>query len=164
MGFLNIVGFKYNVGIAYVNIFNDGRFNSSVWVLPKFVLVYGFIMQVLYVMYIGTICILYHHVGIVMGIPNQNVNLRELCKYANLSNFPSIMGRPIFQTRTWCGHLGYTTKGKIKWTFNLLMFHMLTSQNSWKVNKGIKTPHGMECLQIFYKPNGYQAINCQKPP
>jgi hypothetical protein len=93
MGFLNIVGFKYNVGIAYVNIFNDGRFNSSVWVLPKFVLVYGFIMQVLYVMYIGTICILYHHVGIVMGIPNQNVNLRELCKYANLSNFPSIMGR-----------------------------------------------------------------------
>jgi hypothetical protein len=26
-----------------VNIFNDGRFNSSMWVLPKFVLIHGFI-------------------------------------------------------------------------------------------------------------------------
>ncbi len=25
MGFLDIVGLKYNPGIAYVNIFNDGR-------------------------------------------------------------------------------------------------------------------------------------------
>jgi len=33
-------------------------------------------MQVLYVMYIGTIGILYHHVGIVMGIPNHNVNFK----------------------------------------------------------------------------------------
>jgi len=40
---------KYNSSIAYVNIFNDGRFNYSMWVLPKFVLVYGFKMQVLYV-------------------------------------------------------------------------------------------------------------------
>jgi hypothetical protein len=76
MGFLDIVGLKYNAGIAYVNIFNDGRFNNSMWVLPKFVLVYGFIMQVLYVMYIGTICILYHHVDIVMGIPNHNVDFK----------------------------------------------------------------------------------------
>jgi hypothetical protein len=55
MGFLDIVGLRYNLGITYVNIFNDGMFNSLMWVLPKFVLVYGFIMQVLYVMYIGTI-------------------------------------------------------------------------------------------------------------
>jgi hypothetical protein len=48
MGFLNIVGIRYNSGIAYVNIFNDGRFNSSMWVLPKFVLVYGFIMPCMY--------------------------------------------------------------------------------------------------------------------
>jgi hypothetical protein len=44
------MGLMYNLGIAYVNIFNDERFNSSMWLLPKFVLVYGFIMQVLYVM------------------------------------------------------------------------------------------------------------------
>jgi len=55
MGFSDIMDLRYNPSIAYVNIFNDGRFNSSMWVLPKFVLVYGFIMQVLYVMYIGTI-------------------------------------------------------------------------------------------------------------
>jgi hypothetical protein len=48
MGFLDIVGLKYNLGIAYVNIFNDGRFNSSMWVLPKFVLIYGFIMTCMY--------------------------------------------------------------------------------------------------------------------
>ncbi len=76
MGFSNIVGLRYNVGIVHGNIFNDGRFNSSVWVLPKFVLIYGFIMQVLYVIYIGKICILYHDVGIVMGIPNHNVDVK----------------------------------------------------------------------------------------
>ncbi len=38
------------------------------WVLPKFVLINGFIMQVLYVMYIRTIGILYHDMGIIMGI------------------------------------------------------------------------------------------------
>jgi hypothetical protein len=70
------VGLWYNPGIAYVNIFNDGRFNSSMWVLPKFVLIYGFIMQVLYIMYIGTIGILYHDVGIVMGIPSHNINFK----------------------------------------------------------------------------------------
>jgi len=74
MGFLDIVGLRYNLGIAYVNIFNDGRFNSSMWVLPKFVLIYGFITQVLYVMYIGTISILYHDVGIVVGIPSHNID------------------------------------------------------------------------------------------
>jgi hypothetical protein len=76
MGFSNIVGLKYNLGIAYVNIFNDGRFNSSMWVLPKFILIYGFIMQILYVMYIGTIGILYHDIGIVMGIPNHNIDFK----------------------------------------------------------------------------------------
>jgi len=55
MGFLDIVGLRYNPGITYVNILNDGGFNSSMWVLPRFVLVYGFILQVLYFMYIGTI-------------------------------------------------------------------------------------------------------------
>jgi hypothetical protein len=44
MGFSDIVGLRYNPAIAYVNIFNDGRFNRSKWVLPKIVLVYGFIM------------------------------------------------------------------------------------------------------------------------
>jgi len=43
------------------------------WVLPKFVLVYGFIMQVLYVMYIGIVSILYHDMGVVMGIPSHNI-------------------------------------------------------------------------------------------
>jgi hypothetical protein len=43
MGFSDIVGLRYNPSIAYVNIFNDGRFNSSMWVLPKFVLVYGWV-------------------------------------------------------------------------------------------------------------------------
>jgi len=76
MGFSNIVGLKYNLGIAYVNIFNDGRFNNSMWVLPKFILIYGFIMQILYVMYIGTIGILYHDIGIVMGIPNHNIDFK----------------------------------------------------------------------------------------
>ncbi len=77
MGFSNIMGLRYNLGITYVNILNDGRFNSSMWVLPKFVLIYGFIMQVLYVMYIGTISILYHDMGIVMGIPNHNIDFKE---------------------------------------------------------------------------------------
>jgi len=76
MGFLDIVGLRFNPNIAYVNIFNDGRFNSSMWVLPKFVLVYGFIMQVLYVMYIGIVGILYHDMGIVMGIPNHNIDFK----------------------------------------------------------------------------------------
>jgi hypothetical protein len=34
MGFSDIMGLKYNADITYVNIFNDGRFNSLVWVLP----------------------------------------------------------------------------------------------------------------------------------
>jgi hypothetical protein len=76
MGFSNIVGLKYNPGIAYVNIFNDGRFNNSMWVLPKFVLVYGFMMQVLYIMYIGIVGILYHDMDIIMGIPNHNINFK----------------------------------------------------------------------------------------
>jgi len=48
MGVLDIMGLRYNLNIVYVNIFNDGRFNSSMWVLPKFVLVYGFIMPCMY--------------------------------------------------------------------------------------------------------------------
>jgi hypothetical protein len=76
MGFSDIVGLRYNPGIAYVNIFNDGRFNGSMWVLPKFVLVYGFIMQVLYMMYIRIVGILYHDMGIVMGIPSHNIDFK----------------------------------------------------------------------------------------
>ncbi len=76
MGFLDIVDLRYNLGIAYVNIFNDGRFNSSMWVLPKFVLVYGFIMQVLNFMYTGIVGILYHDMGIIMGIPNHNIDFK----------------------------------------------------------------------------------------
>jgi len=76
MGFSNIVGFGYNLGITYVNIFHGGRFNSLMWVLAKFVLIYGFIMQILYMMYIGTIGILYHDVGIVMKIPSHNMDFR----------------------------------------------------------------------------------------
>jgi hypothetical protein len=76
MGLSNIVGIRYSVGIAYVSIFTDGGFNSSMWVLLKFVLVYGFILQVLYVMYIGIVGILYHDVGIAMGIPSHNVNFK----------------------------------------------------------------------------------------
>jgi len=76
MGFSDIVGLRYNPYIAHVNIFNDGRFNNSMWVLLKFVLVYGFIMQILYIMYIRTISILYHHMGIVMGIPSHNIDFK----------------------------------------------------------------------------------------
>jgi len=70
------VGLRYNSDIAYVNIFNDGRFHSLMWVLPKFVLVYGFMMQILYVMYIGIVGILYHDMGIVMGIPSHNIDFK----------------------------------------------------------------------------------------
>jgi hypothetical protein len=76
MGFLNIMGLRYNSSITYMSIFNDGRFNRPMWVLPKFVLVYGFIMQVLYVMYIGIIGILYYDMGIVMGIPSHNIDFK----------------------------------------------------------------------------------------
>ncbi len=69
-------GLRYNPDIAYVNIFNDGRFNSLMWVLLKFVLVYGFIMQVLYIMYIGTVGIIYHDMGIIMGIPSHNIDFK----------------------------------------------------------------------------------------
>jgi hypothetical protein len=76
MGFSDIVGLRYNPDIAYVNIFNDGKFKSLMWVLPKFVLVYGFIMQIVYVMYFGTIGILYHDMGIVIGIPSNNIDFK----------------------------------------------------------------------------------------
>jgi hypothetical protein len=33
-------------------------------------------MQVLYIMYIGTICILYLDMGIVMGIPIHNIDFK----------------------------------------------------------------------------------------
>jgi hypothetical protein len=42
------MGLRHNSSIAYVNILNVGRFNSSMWVLPKFVFVYGFIMPYMY--------------------------------------------------------------------------------------------------------------------
>ncbi len=77
MGFSNMVNLRYNPSIAYVNIFNDGRFNNSMWVLPKFALVYGFIMLILYMMYIRTIGILYHDMGIVIEIPSHNINFKK---------------------------------------------------------------------------------------
>jgi hypothetical protein len=40
------------------------------WVSLKFVLVYGFIMQILYMMYIEAIGIFYHDMGMAMGISN----------------------------------------------------------------------------------------------
>ncbi len=64
------------MGIAYEKNFNDGRFNSSMWILPKFVLVYGFIMQILYVMYIGIVGFLYQGMGVVMGIPSHNIDFK----------------------------------------------------------------------------------------
>jgi hypothetical protein len=53
-------------------------FNSLLWVLPKFVLVYGFIMQILYVMYIKIVGILYHDVGTAMGIPRHSVDFKGI--------------------------------------------------------------------------------------
>ncbi len=168
------MGLRYNTGYCICEHFNDGRFNSSMWVLPKFVLVYGFIMQVLYVLYIGIVGIVYHDICVVMGIPSHNIDFKgtmyvlhfgflfndeclENYKFfwcRNLSYFLQswegfqspipFMSKtppsPFSQTKTWCGHLGYTMEGKIKWPFNLLMFHMLASQNSWKVNEGIRAP------------------------
>jgi len=84
MGFSDIMGLKYNASITYVNIFHDGRFNSSMWVFLKFVLIYRFIMKILYVMYIKTMGILYYDVGIVMGIPNHNVDFKGTCRYCIL--------------------------------------------------------------------------------
>jgi hypothetical protein len=46
------------------------------WVLPNFVLVYGFIMQILYMIYIGIVGILYHDMGIIMGIPSHNIDFK----------------------------------------------------------------------------------------
>jgi len=106
MGFLDIMGLKYNPGITSVNIFNDGRFNSSIWVLPKIVLVYGLIMQILYVMYIGTVGILYHDMGIVMGIPNHNMNFKGamyVLHFGFLFNDECLQNYKFF----WCRNLSY---------------------------------------------------------
>jgi len=54
--------------------------------------------------------------------------------------FPSVGLHPYTWPKWGCDSLGYAIEGKIKWPFNLLMFHMLTSQNSWKVNEGIWAP------------------------
>jgi len=78
MGFSNIVGLRCNPGVAYVNIFYIGSFNSSMWVLPKFVLIYGFKMQVFYLMYIGTIGMLYHDMGIIMRILIHNIDFKRV--------------------------------------------------------------------------------------
>jgi hypothetical protein len=90
MGFSDIMGLKYNLNIAYVNIFNDERFNNSMWVLPKFVLVYGFTMQILYVIYIGIVGILYHDVSIIKGFPNHNIDFKGVSRYCILG-FCSMM-------------------------------------------------------------------------
>jgi len=47
-------------------------------------------MQVLYVMYIGTIGILYHDMGIVMGIPSHNINFKG-AMYVLILGFCSMM-------------------------------------------------------------------------
>jgi len=73
--------------VACVIPFALGGFNSLMRLLPKFVLVYGFKMQVWYVMYIRIVGILYHDVGIIMGIPNHSV---EPCRYC-LLGFCSMM-------------------------------------------------------------------------
>jgi hypothetical protein len=44
--------------------------------IAKVCKIYGFIMQILYVMYIKTIGILYHDVGIVMGISSDNIDFK----------------------------------------------------------------------------------------
>jgi hypothetical protein len=106
MGFSDIMGLRYNSGIAYVNIFNDGRFNNSMWVLPKFVLVYGFIMQILYVMYIGIINILYHDMGIVIGIPSHNIDFKGamyVLHFGFLFNDECLNNNKLF----WCKNLSY---------------------------------------------------------
>ncbi len=46
------------------------------WVLLNLFSIYGSIMGVLHVMYIGTIGILYHDVGIAMGIPTHSVDFK----------------------------------------------------------------------------------------
>ncbi len=47
-------------------------------------------MQVLYVMYIRTIGILYHDMGIVMGIPNHNIDFKRTMYVLHFSRY-SIM-------------------------------------------------------------------------
>jgi hypothetical protein len=79
MGFLDIMGLRYNPGITYVNIFNDGKFNNSMWVLPKFVLVYGFIIPCMYC--ILSFCSMMNVYGIINYLGARIVLL------------PSIMGR-----------------------------------------------------------------------
>jgi hypothetical protein len=90
MGLLDIMGLKYNAGIVYLNIFNDGRFNSSMRVLPKFILIYGFIMQILYVMYIGTIGIYIMMSVLQWEFQVRTSILREPCRYC-IFGFCSMM-------------------------------------------------------------------------
>jgi hypothetical protein len=45
---------------------------------------------------------------------------------------------PLSQTKDLVWTSKYVMEGKIKWTFNLLMFHMFAFQNSWRVNEGIQ--------------------------
>jgi hypothetical protein len=75
-GALDIMGLRYNAGIAYVTIFNDGRLNSSVQILLKKNLVYGSIMLILYKMYIGIIGILYHDMGTATRIPSHSIDFK----------------------------------------------------------------------------------------
>jgi hypothetical protein len=113
MGFLEMVGLRYNPGIAYVNIFNDGRFNSSMWVLPKFVLVYGFIMPCMCC--ILGFCSMMDVYRIINWCKNLSYFLQSWEGFQ--SPIPFMSKTPpslFFQTRTWCGGPGYAIEGKIK--------------------------------------------------
>jgi hypothetical protein len=114
MGFLNIAGLRYNSDIAYVNIFNDGRFNNSMWLLPNFVLVYGFIMPCMYC--ILGFCSMMNVYRIInyfgVGICHTSFNQEG---FQNPIPFMSeTPPSPLSQTKTWCGGLGYAMEGKIK--------------------------------------------------
>jgi len=124
-----------------VNIFNDGRFNNSMWVLPKFVLVYGFIMPCMYcILGFCSMMNVYRIINYLgAGICPTSFNHGKGSKVP-FHSCPKPPPNPLSQIRTWCGGSGYATEGKIKWPFNLFMFHMLASRNSWKVNEGIQAP------------------------
>jgi hypothetical protein len=70
------VGLRYNLGIAYVHIFNDGRFNNSMWVFKVCFSIW--VPKASIVRYIHwNNSILYHDMGIVMGTPSHNIDLKK---------------------------------------------------------------------------------------
>ncbi len=111
------------------------------WVLPKFILVYGFIMPCMYCILgfysMMNVYKIINYLGARICPTSFNHGKGSKVPFHSCSKPHQVL---FSQTRTWCEGPRYAMEGKIKWPFNLLMFHMFTFWNSWKVNKGIQAP------------------------